>query len=63
MEEVLLNPGRMSAMSARNLVTAREYQSDILKNRRTAFYQVLRNRTAEWLKLPSISSLSADNFA
>jgi glycosyltransferase involved in cell wall biosynthesis len=48
--EVLADPERRLAMSARNLIAAREYCSDVLRQRRIEFYQVLRTKTAEWLK-------------
>ncbi len=48
--EVVTNPARMARMSSRNLDKAREYHEDILRKRRTAFYQYVREKTAEWLK-------------
>ncbi len=48
--EVLTNPDRMTSMSARNLHKAREYADDMLRERRTAFYQHLKSETEAWLK-------------
>ncbi|MHB8766645.1 MAG: glycosyltransferase family 4 protein [Deferrisomatales bacterium] len=49
-QEVLEDPARMARMSARNLEKAREYRDDVLAARRTAFYQVVRERTEAWLR-------------
>jgi glycosyltransferase involved in cell wall biosynthesis len=49
-EEILSDPQRRAAMSARNLARAQEYRSHILRERRIAFYEILRARTEEWLK-------------
>jgi glycosyltransferase involved in cell wall biosynthesis len=38
------DPARMSRMSARNLLVAREYRQEIIQERRLAFYQYLRER-------------------
>lgn len=48
--EVLSDPERMRAMSARNLEKAKEYQKDILDQRRREFYLHLRNQTEVWLQ-------------
>ena len=58
-EEVLGDPERMATMSAQNLATAQEYRSAVLQQRRVAFYEVLRNRTAEWLTTRSRPSLGS----
>lgn len=50
MSEVLKVPERMAAMSARNLRKAKEYDEDILRRRRIAFYNFLKERTSAWLK-------------
>ncbi len=55
--EVLANPERRLAMSARNLATVQEYHSDVLRKRRIEFYQALRSRTEEWLKGKSVARL------
>ncbi len=47
--EVLGNPKRMSVMSARNLRVAADYRNDVLRERRIAFYQYVREQTEEWL--------------
>jgi glycosyltransferase involved in cell wall biosynthesis len=44
--EVVTDPERMARMSERNLKKAREYQEGILRERRIAFYQYLKERTA-----------------
>jgi glycosyltransferase involved in cell wall biosynthesis len=46
--EVVTNPERMTRMSKRNLETARDYQEDILHQRRTEFYEYVRAATADW---------------
>jgi glycosyltransferase involved in cell wall biosynthesis len=43
---VLLDPGRRDVMSERNLARAREFRSDLLRERRNAFYRELRSRSA-----------------
>jgi glycosyltransferase involved in cell wall biosynthesis len=43
------NPSEMAAASARNLEKAREYSEEILAKRRVAFYQHVRQTTAEWM--------------
>jgi glycosyltransferase involved in cell wall biosynthesis len=48
--EVVTDPARLARMSARNLAKAREYQADRLRDRQTAFYRYLRERTEEWLE-------------
>jgi glycosyltransferase involved in cell wall biosynthesis len=46
--EVLRDPQRMAKMSARNLETARQYEEGILRARRDAFYDYVRNKTAAY---------------
>lgn len=48
--EIVADPIRMSCMSARNLTKAREYQLEVLRERRTAFYRDLREKTETWRK-------------
>ncbi len=48
--EVLRDPVRLRAMSARNLEKAREYQKDCLDQRRYDFYRYLYDSTEVWLK-------------
>ena len=48
--EFVRNPRRMTDASARNLVKAREYREEILRERRLAFYRQIRSATAEWIK-------------
>lgn len=43
------NPPEMAAGSARNLEKAREYSEEILSKRRLAFYEYVRQTTAEWM--------------
>ena len=47
--EVLASPERLSAMSSRNLAAAREYRDEVLDARRRAFFEHIRDVTAEWL--------------
>lgn len=48
--EVMTNPERMTRMSARNLEKAKEYREKALRERWTAFYCHVRERTEAWLK-------------
>ncbi len=41
---------RLTRCSARNLETARQYEEQTLRQRRVAFYENIRDRTAQWLK-------------
>jgi glycosyltransferase involved in cell wall biosynthesis len=43
------DPSEMAAASARNLEKACEYREEILAKRRLAFYQYVRQTTAEWM--------------
>jgi glycosyltransferase involved in cell wall biosynthesis len=49
MGEVLTNPERLTQMSARNLLRAKEYRPEILDKRRSEFYGFLRRTTQDWL--------------
>jgi len=51
---VLSDAQRMSMMSARNLQVAQAYRSDILQERRKAFYWEVRRRTEEWLSARAV---------
>jgi glycosyltransferase involved in cell wall biosynthesis len=48
--EVVSDPERMARMSARNLEKAGKYSDKVLRERRTAFYQYVRERTEVWIK-------------
>jgi glycosyltransferase involved in cell wall biosynthesis len=48
-QEVVCDPLRMTQMSARNLNRAKNYREEILRERRLAFYQYVRQKTEEWL--------------
>jgi glycosyltransferase involved in cell wall biosynthesis len=48
--EVVNDPERMARMSARNLEKAKEHSDEVLCERRTAFYQYVRERTEVWIK-------------
>ncbi len=48
LQEVLRDPGRMDAMSRRNLETAMEYRDCVLAGRRRQFYEYIRDVTQEW---------------
>jgi glycosyltransferase involved in cell wall biosynthesis len=48
--EVVTNPERMARMSARNLEKAKEYREKVLRERWTAFYRHVRERTEAWLE-------------
>ncbi len=47
--EVIGDRERLARMSARNLIKAREYRSDLLRARRVEFYRYLKERTEEWV--------------
>ena len=49
LREVVTDPARLAAMSARNLSRAGDYNDDVLRPRRVAFYRHLRDATAAWL--------------
>lgn len=51
--EIVTDPERMRNMSARNLVKAKNYSDDILRQRRIEFYKYVRNCTEEWLTTQS----------
>jgi glycosyltransferase involved in cell wall biosynthesis len=56
-DERLGDPAWMAAASARNLTSARAYHDNELHGRRTAFYQTLKNVTANWwAKHPDVQS-------
>ena len=48
--EILGNPQRMAQMSLRNFQKAHEYREEVLKEKRRAFYQVVKEITVEWRK-------------
>jgi glycosyltransferase involved in cell wall biosynthesis len=48
--EVITDPVRLSAISARNLRKAAEYRDEDLSERRTEFYRRLRVETEKWLE-------------
>jgi glycosyltransferase involved in cell wall biosynthesis len=52
MRAMLADPQRMTAMSRRNLEKARQFADEVLRQRRTAFYTYVRERTEAWLKTP-----------
>ena len=45
LHEVVTDPARLARMSARNLVKAREYRADCLRDRQIAFYRYLHEQT------------------
>lgn len=46
--EILTDPHRLAQMSAANLATAQDYREDVLRQRRLAFYQTIKEQTAAW---------------
>ncbi len=48
-QEVVTNPQRMAAMSARNLETAQTYRDEMLHQLRIDFYRDVRKKTETWL--------------
>jgi glycosyltransferase involved in cell wall biosynthesis len=48
--EVVTDSTRMAHMSARNLKKAQEYRDEVLRERRTAFYRFVREKTKAWQK-------------
>jgi glycosyltransferase involved in cell wall biosynthesis len=47
--EAATDPRRLAQMSAVNLATAQDYRDDVLRERRLAFYQTVKEKTAAWL--------------
>lgn len=50
--EVVIDPGRLARMSARNLAVAHEYRQEVLRDRRQALYAHLRGATERWIARP-----------
>lgn len=48
--DVVTEPGRMAAMSARNLARAHEYRDEVLDRRRVEFYRVVHDATARFTR-------------
>ena len=48
LRDIITSPGRLDAMSFRNLAKARSYADDVLRPRREAFYGRLREETQAW---------------
>jgi phosphatidylinositol alpha-1,6-mannosyltransferase len=46
--EVLADRDRLAQMAARNFKRAHDFHADVLRPRRRAFYEVVRDRTLEW---------------
>ena len=46
--EIVTDPERMSVMSARNLAKVQKYREDVLRKRRIALYQYVKDKTTEW---------------
>lgn len=53
--DVLGDPQRMAQMSTRNLHTAQAYCDEVLRERRSAFYQSVRTQTEAWLQTQPLS--------
>jgi len=49
--EVTADPERMKAMSARNLSRAKEFDPEVLRNTRLAFYQYVKDHSANARKI------------
>jgi hypothetical protein len=47
---VLQDPKRMARMSAENLAAANEFREESLREGRTEFLKLVRDRTAEWMR-------------
>jgi glycosyltransferase involved in cell wall biosynthesis len=58
--EVLASRERLAQMAARNLKHARDYHADILRARRRAFFEAVRDRTLEWQRRKRVSIEHAD---
>jgi glycosyltransferase involved in cell wall biosynthesis len=56
--EVLVQPERLAAMSARSLVLAAEYQPDVLLRRWRDFYLHLRRVTETWARARTVVAMS-----
>ena len=48
LHDIIASPGRLDAMSFRNLAKARSYADDVLRPRREDFYRRLREETQAW---------------
>ena len=48
--EVVTDQERLARLSARNLEKAKEYREEVLRERWTAFYRYVRERTEAWLR-------------
>jgi glycosyltransferase involved in cell wall biosynthesis len=58
-QEVITNPARLNAMSARNLEKAQQFRPEVLRRKRTDFYRFLRESTQAWLSgQPSLEAAS-----
>jgi glycosyltransferase involved in cell wall biosynthesis len=53
--EVVRDPARLSAMSARNLAVADDFRESILRERRAGFYLRVRQETERWLNGRAVS--------
>lgn len=47
--ELSRDPARLNAMSSRNLEKAREYQDDVIRERRNEFYNYIKNKTEQFI--------------
>jgi len=48
-KEVMADPRRMAGMTERNFSKAQEFQDEVLRERRIAFYTFVRQTTEQWL--------------
>lgn len=48
--EFISNPARLAQMAAQNLAKAKFYHEEILRERRTAFYRAVKEKTEMWLE-------------
>lgn len=55
--EVVTDSQRMTSMSARNLKKAKEYRSELLRDKRIEFYRYIRKKTEEYLELDYLTHL------
>lgn len=58
--EVVLDPGRMTRMSAENLARARDYHASLLTDRRRQFFRFVRQATNEWMQNRPATAIEPD---
>jgi glycosyltransferase involved in cell wall biosynthesis len=60
--EVTADPERMKAMSARNLARAKEFDAEVLKGIRLAFYQYVRDHSGKRREIPKRTTIASQSL-